>query len=211
MTEFGSFPSNSHNPPEPKPEKIEPVVTSEVIRRKPPFFKRFGRTMVNGDAHTVWEYVLFGVIIPATKDTVADAVSQGIERMIFGEARSSSRKPSSGVRQVTYPGGYVGYNSISKPTPKEGPSSLSKQARTFHNFDEIIIASRAEAEDVLERMYDILNRYEAVSVRDFYGLLNIEPSYTDEKWGWTELRGSSVTRVRTGGYLVELPRPVPLP
>jgi hypothetical protein len=79
----------------------------------------------------------------------------------------------------------------------------------MHDFNEIILATRVEAEEVLDRLFDILNKYQTVSVSDLYELVGITANFTDEKWGWTELRGSQVAKVRNG-YLLDLPRPEPL-
>jgi len=87
---------------------------------------------------------------------------------------------------------------------------LSRKSRSTHNFDEIYFESRHEADDVLGRLYDLLSQYDQATVGDFYELSGITESFTDQKWGWTDLQGSRVTRSRGGAYLVELPRPEPL-
>lgn len=207
------FPGNSHRSkkathPEKEPKKVEKVVTSEPIRRKKPLGKRFVETFVGGDAKGVAGYVAFDVLIPAAKDMVADAMSQGVERMLFGEARSTSRR-GHGPRPGGS-GGYVSYNryapSSLRPEPRVGPS---RRARATHDFDEIILATRVEAEEVIDRLFDLVSRYESATVADLYELVGVSGSYTDDKWGWTDIRGAGVTRVRNG-YLLDLPRPEPL-
>jgi uncharacterized protein YerC len=86
---------------------------------------------------------------------------------------------------------------------------MSRQARATHNFDEVILPTRREAEEVLDFLHDLLTRYETVSVSDLYELVGETGNFTDEKWGWTDLAGASVSRVRDG-YLLNLPRPVPI-
>jgi hypothetical protein len=90
------------------------------------------------------------------------------------------------------------------------PASMSRRARARHDFDEIVLESRGEAEEVLDRMFDLLSRYDSVSVADLYELTGIQSAHTDQKWGWPDLRGSQVTRTRTGGYVIDLPEPSPL-
>lgn len=210
------YPSNRQKDKEIKPKesdkpKIEPVVSGEVIRRKKPWRRRFTETFVGGDARTVGSYVVLDVLIPAAKDMVADAMSMGIEKMLFGEARSVSRR---GPR----PGGPTGYVSYNKYASAGSARSLSRgpefrpgsipRARPGH-FDEIILATRVEAEEVIDRMFDLVSRYEEATVADLYDLVNVSGSYTDEKWGWRDLRGATVARVRNG-YLLDLPKPEPL-
>lgn len=191
-----------------EPKKVDKVVEGEVLRRKKPLGKRFAETFVGGDAKSVWHYVLFDVLIPAAKDTAADAVSQGIEKMLFGEARSASRR---GGSRPSTAGGYVSYNRYapSTVTRREEPRAVSRRARASHDFDEIIIPTRGEAEEVVDRLFDLVSRYEVATVADLYELVGVTGSYTDDKWGWTDIRGAGVSRVRDG-YLLNLPRPEPI-
>jgi len=64
-----------------------------------------------------------------------------------------------------------------------------------------------EAEEVIDRMFDLVSRYEVVTVADLYELVGVSGEYTDAKWGWTDLRGAAAMRIRDG-YLLDLPRPI---
>jgi hypothetical protein len=86
---------------------------------------------------------------------------------------------------------------------------MSRQARARHNFDEIVLDDRAEAEEVIDRLFDLVSRYESASVADLYELVGLASSHTDHKWGWSDLHGAGVSRIR-GGYLLDLPEPEPL-
>lgn len=193
-------------------KKVKQVTQNEAIRRKKPLGKRVAETFVGGDAKSVWGYVAFDVLVPAAKDMFADAVSQGVERMIFGEGRSTSRRTG---RRPNEP--YVSYNRYSsskssRRQPQQDARSrqeLSQRARTSHDFDEIILSTRVEADEVLDRLFDLVSKYETATVGDLYDLVGIETTYMDEKWGWVDLRGAGITRVRNG-YLLDLPKPEPL-
>lgn len=187
-------------------KRVERVIEGEVIRRKKPLGKRFKETFVAADMKGVTQFVFMDVLLPAAKDMIADATSQGIERMLFGEARSTSRR--TGKR----PGeSYISYNrySGSSSTRREERPNPSRRARANHEFDEIVLATRVEAEEVIDRLFDLVNRYESATVADLYELVGATANYTDDKWGWTDIRGAGVTRVRNG-YLLDLPRPTPL-
>ena len=61
-------------------------------------------------------------------------------------------------------------------------------------------------------MYDILEnpKYgKVVRVADYFDLADAPGKYTDNKYGWADLRGSYVRRVGKE-YVIELPRPIPL-
>lgn len=213
-----NFPGNSRrttrvtNAAEPaeKPEetkkKIDKVVEGDVVRRKKPLGKRFVETFIGGDTKGVANYIVMDVLLPAAKDTIADAFSQGIERMLFGEVRSTSRRTGNRPGQ-----GYTSYNrfSSSSSSRREDSRTVSRQARARHDFDEIILATRVEAEEVIERLFDLVSNYDSATVADLYELVGLSGNYTDNNWGWTDIRGAGVTRVRSG-YLLDLPRPEPL-
>lgn len=211
------YPTNSHkardgeDPPKVETKKIEKITQGEVVRRKKPLGKRFAETFVGGDAKGVWGYVTLDVLVPAAKDAIADAFSTGIERMLFGDSRGPSRRARSG-----YSGGHVSYNRFSssssspyRDSPNDPRRQMSRRGRSQHDFDEIILETRVEAEEVIDRLFDLVSRYESATVADLYELVGVSGSFVDNKWGWTDIRGAGVTRVRNG-YLLDLPKPDPL-
>lgn len=204
------YPSNSNKrrePAPPEPKKVERIVTGEVVRRKPSLGKRMREIFIGGDAQSVWGYVAYDILIPAVKDTLSEAVSMGIERMLFGE----SRGPSNRRRSVTPNYGYTDYGRYSRGSSasryqKEEPRQMSRRSRAAHNFDEIVLETRLEAETVIERLDDLCDRYGQATVSDLYELVGVTGDFTDEKYGWVDMRASGVSRVRDG-YLLDLPRP----
>lgn len=222
------YPSNSHNrrdlprPVEkkaddvPAEKRVERIIDGDVIRRKKPLGRRFKETFFGSDSQSVWQYVVMDVLIPAAKDMVADATSQGIERMLFGEehhyGRRGGRRGGRNARTSEYTN-YTRYSRAYDDRPPFPPidrrREVSRRARATHNFDDIILATRAEGEEVLDRLYDLLEKYETATVSDLYGMLGLSGAYTDDKWGWTDLRGSQV-RHTANGYLLDIPNPEPL-
>jgi len=188
----------------PADKKVEPVVTGDVKRRKKPLGKRFHETFLGGDARGAAQYVVFNVLIPAAKEMLVEAGAKGVERLVYGES-TRMRTPS---RSANTPGHFA-YNRVGT-SDRPPAAQISRRARARHDFDEIVIETRGEAEEVLERMYDLLSRYESVSVADLYELTGVQSAHTDQKWGWTDLRGSGLDRTRQGGYVINLPEPQPL-
>lgn len=208
-----AYPGNSHRskenlPEKDAPKKVERITTGDAIQRKRPLGKRMMETFFGGDARSVTSYVFQDVLLPAAKDMIADAVSQAVERMIFGESRSNSRR---GGR----PGGhnsFVNYSGFSRDRDprREEPRTISRRSRVVQEFDEILLETRVEAEAVLERLDDILERYGTVTIADLYDLVGITGYHTDEKYGWTNLKRASVDRTRNGRYVLNLPQPEPI-
>ena len=77
------------------------------------------------------------------------------------------------------------------------------------NKDDIILESRAEAEDVISSMEKIIETYGFVRVADLYDLVGITCNYTDNNYGWTNIRSAESVKVRDG-YMLKLPKAEPL-
>lgn len=210
-----NFPSNSNHAPRPKneriakpePKKVVPVVTGEARKRKKPMSRRFAETFFGGASpRDVWAYVLLDVLIPAGRDMVAEAGREAIERTIYGDSHASARRRSRS-RNDDSPFGKVRYDKMSRDRrDRDSDRYVSRRGRAKHDFDEIVLDNRHEAQDVLEQLRELVDRYDEATVADFYTLANAPWEYTDQKYGWTDLRDAGIVRVRDG-YLVDLPRP----
>lgn len=203
------FPANSKTAKaqtEPR-EKIQPVTSAETVRRKKGLGHQFKGAFFSGDAKSAFQYMVAEIVVPAIRDTMFDAMQGGIERLVYGE---STRPRRGGGAPSNL--GHVAYNRMSQATNSKPPPQrmLSRRSRARHDFDELIIPSRQEAEEVIDRLFDLLSRYGSASVADLYELTGIQSSHTDMKWGWTELRGAKAIGQRRGGFLLDLPEPEPL-
>lgn len=201
------FPPNRKTAGTPQGQKdVKQVVTGNVVRKKKSLRKQFTEVFVGGDARTAVQYTIFEVMVPAARDMIYEAVSEGFRNLMFGASGGRRRgvtPPQAG------PAGYQSYQKMYTGNPGTPQRAISRQSRARHNFDEILLESRPEAETVLDNLYDILNKYDVVSVSDLYELVGITPQHTDQKWGWTTLQGAGVSRMRDG-YLLNLPEPQPL-
>jgi hypothetical protein len=193
-----------------RPEKIERVTSAEAERRKRGLGRQFKETFIGGSARGAAEYMVTDVVVPAIRDTLFNALQGGLDRLIYVDTRLrrvgvGSRSPYSDGEPPR-----VAYNTMStiRSTARPpAPRMLSQSSRARQEFDEIIIQSRPEAEDVIDRMFDWLSRYGIVTVAELYEMTGIQSSHTDHKWGWTQLRGARVVPVRGKGYLLDLPEP----
>ncbi|MDD3229743.1 MAG: hypothetical protein PHE09_11060 [Oscillospiraceae bacterium] len=201
-----AYPSNSKRVKEEASEKVEKkpevqkIVTGRVRKQKKSFFKRIGQTMFGDDSRSVGTYVLQDILIPAAKDLVVDTIRGGIEVAVYGERQSrNSRRGYTHYDKVSYRAG-------DRDRDREKDRrEVSRSARARHDFDDIVLDSRGEAEDVRIHLLDLCDEYGQATVADFYDLVGVTSSFTDNKYGWTDLRGASVSRVRDG-YLINLPR-----
>lgn len=183
---------------EQKKEPVKPVTTNPVTNRKKSFIHKFTDAFfAENDGGNVTDYIIFDVLVPALKNMLSDAINEGVHRILHGDTR----------RPVSGPGarpGYTSYSSISRPSRPD--SRMTHRRRMSNEPSEIITQTRTEAEDVLEELRNLINVYRVATVADLHNLAGITPSFTDENWGWKDLRTASI-RITGDGYLIVLPRP----
>ena len=191
---------NSHRSKEEQnlPEKkIEPVVKGKVTTKKNNV-RKLTNTFVTEDIQNVKSYVLMDVLVPAIKKAISDIVTNGIDMLLYGETGRSRRKTNASV---------VSYRNYYDSRREERYSS--SRTRTGYSYDDVVLETRGEAEDVLSRMDELIDTYGVVSVADLYDLVGISCNYTDNKYGWTNLRNAEPVRVRDG-YMLKLPKAMPI-
>jgi hypothetical protein len=201
--------SSKDLPPEAKKteKQVTKIVQGKVVTRKRGVGSKMRDLFISADFNSVRQYVVADIVVPAVKDLISEALSGMVDRALFGE--SAHRH---GHRSRRDPRGGLNYSRLSTEryrTLEARRPSISPRGRASHDFDEIVLDTRAEAEGVLGQMYDILEKYETVSVKDLYTMLGIDSFHTDDNWGWIDLKGANVRRVRDG-YILDIARPEPL-
>lgn len=190
--------------------RSEKVVQGEVTTKKKSLAKRAENAMLSEDAGTVKEYLFWDVLIPAFKELVAESVKKAVDAIFYGDRRtSSSLERNKGTTYVRYDKASYERDKPYYYSSKANRDRNAYNRRAVHDFDDIVLSSRTDAENVLDAMVDSTMNYGLVSVADFYDFVGLDPKYTDWKWGWYELSSARVIRVRDG-YVIDLPRPVVL-
>ena len=182
--------------------KIEKIITGPVTTRKKTGFDKLKSEIISDDAKNIKSYVFGEVLIPALKKAISDVVTNGIDILLYGESRGRNRQDRSTADRVSYRNYYNGnsYDSSNK-------SNIAKLNN--YSYDDIILNNRGEAEDVLLRMDELMDQYGLVRIADLYDLVGITGNYTDNKYGWTNIRNAEIVRVRDG-YMIKMPRAVPI-
>ncbi len=179
--------------------KAKKAITGKATVKPKSEVKKFTDIFVAEDAGNVRDYVVDEVILPAIRNLLHDMVTEAAD-MMFGVKRRTGESRSSYRYGSYYRGGETS-------TRRDEPPFRSRR-----DFDvgEIVLETRADAEDVLAEMDDLLARYGEVTVTNLYDILGMDPSnYQANHYGWTSLRDAGVQHVHDG-YLLKLPRPVPL-
>lgn len=200
---MSEYKPNSHKSKEEREsvpdKKVEKIIAGTVKSKKKNEIQKFADVFISEDVTNVKSYILLDVLVPAIKKAISDIVTNGIDMILYGE--SNRTKSNSAASKVSYRSYYDGGN---------GRRDYSAaRTKTGYNYDDIILDNRGEAEDVLSRMDELISTYGVVSVADLYDLVGVTGNYTDNKYGWTDIRSAQVVRVRDG-YLIKLPKALPL-
>lgn len=118
------------------------------------------------------------------REGIKNKISRKIDRTIYGERPRRNRS------------GYVHYRDVYR---KADLADFS-----------IIFDTRLEADKVKDQMNDIIDKYGFVTVSDMYSLSGLtDTSYRANKYGWANLRNVEIRQDRDG-YIIDLPKPLPI-
>ena len=172
------------------------VVTGTAKTRKKSEAKKLANTFLPDDVTSVKSYILMDVIVPGIKNAIADVVSI----MLFGEAGRIGGKKGNGSK--------VSYQRYYDDRRDDRRDYARPRAAGGYDFDDIVVESRGDADLVLDQLEAAINQFGLASVADLYDLAGItSPRYTDNKYGWTDIRSARVVRIRDG-YILQLPKAV---
>jgi hypothetical protein len=205
------YPSNSYASKNPKPAeekpKVEKVIVGGVTRRKQSLGAKFKQTFIGGDANSVVNYILTDIVIPTFKALILDVGSQGLERTLYGDTRPNAHRSAMTRLGAT---AYTAYHRASQQNqaPRPDPRAVANRAHTksYMAWEDIVLDTRVEAEAVIDKLVELIGKYEQASVTELYDMIDIKAEYTDNLWGWRDIRGMGVQYIR-GGYLLQLPPP----
>ena len=166
-------------------------------------------------------------IRPRSKEYAKDAVRKfrkfifdtfvgAAETIFFGKAQGPEKRGYYNGQSVNYYSYYDGgYSSnsggSSSNNVKRSPISHLKVIEIVGGPDEDGVERDAfyHANRVVGEMVAIGKRYPAVSVADYYQLVNVVPTEMDFDWGWQGFIGADLIESKNG-YIIDLPKPVPL-
>lgn len=196
--DIDNLPSNSHKSKEKQqyhlPEKkVEPVVTGKTTLKKKSGIVKLADVFLPEDVSSVKDYIIRDVIIPKVKSMLHDIGSEAWDSFWGISGRSSSGKSIAR---------YVSYDKYSQNQTNRSETPR----RSGVNFEDIEFTSRGDAEIVYDRMAELCDQYNAVSVADMYELANVSnDNFALNKIGWTSMEGAEVVRVPGGGFKIKMP------
>ena len=206
---YDNLPDNSHKSrveKAAKTEKAEPIegkradkVVHGKVKTRKNEMRKLTDVFISEDATNVKNYILLDVLVPSIKKAIYDIVVNSLDMSLFG-GRGSGKRPT--ADKVSY----RDYNGVSR---RDDRAYSGSRTTSGYSYDDIVLETRGEAEAVLSRMDEIMEEYEIVRVADLYDLVGITGDYTDNKYGWTNIRNADIVRVRDG-YKIKMPRALPI-
>lgn len=176
-------------------KNVQKVITGSAKIKKKSETRKFADLFLPEDVSSVKSYIVMDIVLPAIKSIVSDTVNA------FLYPNGGAPKKN-GASRVSYSHYYNDRN--------DRRESVSSRTRNNFDYDDILFDSRGDAEAVLSSMDDIISQYGVVSVGDLYDLAEISThNYMVNNYGWTDIRSATAVRVRDG-YVLKLPRPLPL-
>lgn len=179
-------------------KKVTKVVKGTVKTKKRSDIHKLTDIFISEDVTNVKSYILMDVLVPAIKKAISDIVRDGIDMILYGDSGRSKRSTNAG---------YVSYRDYS--SRRDSDRFSDDRIRGSYNYDDITFQSKADAQDVLDGMDDLIENYKVVTVADLYDLIGKSCNYTDNKYGWTNLRNAEVLHGRDG-WKIKLPRALPI-
>ena len=203
---YENLPDNSHKSRNEKKEnkasegkRVEKVIKGKAKVKKNEM-RKLTDVFISEDVANVKSYILMDVIVPAVKKAIYDLVVGTLDMSLYGG------RGGGGKRSTADKVSYRDYNSVSR---RDERTYNSNRTASGYSYDDIVVDTRGEAETVLMRLDEVMEEYECVRVADLYDLVGVTGNYTDNNYGWTNIRNAEVVRVRDG-YKIKMPRAIPL-
>ena len=192
-----------------KERVVESVVSKNVTKRKKSVSEKFTSIFVSEDAGDVKSYLIFDILVPALKDTVSDMIKGGVDAILWGNDRPRNvSRTSSGGARVSYDRCYDGPSSRSHSTRVSSRTGRYDRKASL-DFRDVVFEDKRDAVAVLDGLIESTVKYEFATVMDFNQLAGQESNFTDNDFGWDDLRSAKVVRIRSG-YILDLPTPIPI-
>ncbi|MET0466309.1 MAG: hypothetical protein ABW007_24335 [Chitinophagaceae bacterium] len=188
-------------------KQIVKVVTGEVSLKPESVGRKFKKIFFGGDLKTSAKFVAADVMLPAFRNLLLDAIINGARGVIHGDTTYRQRSPE--YRPTVNYSNPIRRSMTMYRDSRDRRPYLPDQPHPYRNQgnvdrSDIIFEKKSDAELVVERLIDIVDKFEVASLADYYDLCGVPSSHVDNKWGWTYLNKVDINSNRDGFY-IELP------
>lgn len=182
----------------PAQPQVKKMVSEKDITKKT-LFQKMKDTFVVNSIQDVGSYLWEQVLVPTMKNLFIDAVTNGANMLMHGETRASTRNS-------TYSGGSrASYDRYYSNNNRREDDQRTVRTTTRWGFEDIVITDHQKAVDILHELDSIMAEYNRVRVAELNTMLGVTGPYTENYYGWTDIRMAKLVPVR-GGWVIEMPR-----
>lgn len=183
-------------------DKPKAVVQGKASTRS--LFGKIGEIFTIGNMKDARNYIISDVVVPGFLDMLYDSITRYAGKLIYGDKGIPARDKRRSI------GGGTNYNGIVRLSDGESIRSINKKKESsvsgIYDYNEIELKTRADAEMLLDAMTDFLESHDVITVADMYAMAHYEGgNYTDNNWGWADLKGARIER-SFDGWILKLPR-----
>lgn len=194
--------------------RIEKVTTGRKVQKS--LGNKVLSEIIADDIQEVGSWFFHDVVIPSFKNVLSD----GFNALLFGPDNGRRYGYSGGsntIRRITpYSSLYNGYsNRVTNNNAQQDRIERRRGGIGGYSCQDILIEynngesrrdTECRARDVLTQMRIYLNKYNYVSVGDFYDAVGETPEKEDHNWGWYDLSGAYL-RANGEGIVIHMPKP----
>lgn len=175
--------------------KSTPVVSNTVKVRKKTEIQKFAEGLIKQDKEGIKHYIISEWLIPGIQKGILGL----LQTMFYGV---NTPVGTSNVNMASR----VSYVNYSKPAV---PQTIA-QPSTGYSWPDILYATRGDAESVLARLVESIQRSQIVSVGMMYDLSGVSAPYTSYNYGWTSLDSARIAQNMDGTWRIIMPRATPI-
>ena len=210
---MNEFTGNSDLKKAVQPNKVEPVTTNVIIKKESGANK-LAKKFFAKDLKSTAAGVFNDIVIPGTKNLIVNILKRGVDYLFMGG--SAPQQNYTSYSSQYYGGGNIPARNVSfspnynPNAPIAGnPAPVEASASTVYNVNSIWFQDRGQAEEVLARLKELIDKYGAASVADLYDLIGHAAPFTSNKFGWKDLSGAQLSGT-FNGYHIIFPRIIPI-
>lgn len=184
---------------EPNKRDIKANVKAKV--KKETFRSKLKRAFFGDNVENVGDYMFFDVGIPAVKATISDMIGNGIEVLLFGEARGRRR----GDRGTDY----ARVHRDNRDRRDRDYSDRDRGDNRVVSYRDLFFEDKASAKDFIADVYDYVKDYGRISVSVYMSLGGVtSTSWDDNHRGWYKEDLANLRPISTRyGWEIDVPRP----
>lgn len=182
----------------PGPKDIKANVKAKV--KKESFRSKLKRAFFGDNVENVGDYMFFDVGVPAFKATISDMIGNGIEVLLFGEARGRRRDRGTDYARVSR-------DRDSRRDRYDSDRDRSDNRST--TYRDIYFENKSDAQKFVADVYDYVKDYGRISVSVYMSIGGLtSTSWDDNHKGWYKEDLANLGLIRTRyGWEIDAPRP----